>query len=130
MSIGLATPVRLFVLLFFSFLDVLFGLVLRALAEGRIGWGFWPSGTPVDQIAAAGGDIWIPHDGDNIYRNDTDSESDVENEAEEPATVSQGEEDTEEDNVGITGASGIGRFGALAINDTEDGEDNDSEDSN
>lgn len=89
-------------------------------------------GTPPDQIAAVGGDedgIWIPR-GDNIDGDNTDSESDVEDEADEPATVSLEEEDIEEENGGIEGTTGIGRFGALAINDTEkDGDSDDSDDS-
>lgn len=104
--------------------------VLRALAEGRIGWCFWPPGTPLDQIAAGGGDeqgIWIPR-GDTI-EDDDDVESDLEEAAEDPASTSEEEEeDVEDSDVGATGTSGVGRFGALAINDTgEDGDEDDTD---
>lgn len=100
--------------------------VLRALAEGRIGWCFWPPGTPLDQLAAGGGDeqgIWIPR-GDTIEDDDVEPESDLEEVAEDPTSTSEEEEeDIEDSDVGTTGTAGVGRFGALAISDTEeDGE--------
>ncbi|KIM47738.1 hypothetical protein M413DRAFT_208353 [Hebeloma cylindrosporum] len=108
--------------------------ILRALAEGRIGWCFWPPGTPLDRIVTEGGDvqgIWIPR-GDIVEDDDTEPESDVEAPAEDPTGASEEEEEYIEDSdVGTTGTVGVGRFGALAINDTEeDGDEDDADDSN
>jgi len=110
--------------------------VLRALAEGRIGWCFWPPGTPLDQIGAGGGGeqgIWVPR-GDTIEDDDMELESDLEEAAEDPARTSEEEEDMEDSlssDVATTGTAGIGRYGALAINDTEeDGDEDDTDDSN
>ena len=51
-------------------------------------------------------------------------ESDLEEVAEDPTSTSEEEEEAIEDSdVGTTGTAGVGRFGALAISDTEgDGE--------
>ena len=104
--------------------------VLRVLAEGRVGWCFWPPGTPLDQIAAGGADeqgIWVPR----VEDDDMELESDLEEAAEDPTRTSEEEEDIEDSDVGTTGTAGIGRFGALAINDTgEDGDEDDTDDSN
>ncbi|KAG6837674.1 hypothetical protein H0H93_004950 [Arthromyces matolae] len=34
--------------------------ILRALAEGRVGWGFWPPGTDTNTKEKSGTGIWIP----------------------------------------------------------------------
>jgi len=98
------------------------------LAESRVGWAFWPPGTPVDQISNEGHGIWIPR-GDNICDPDNedidqDSEDDrhvsFDTEDEEiEITESEDEDATEEEDVAVTG---LGRFGALALSDEEDEE--------
>jgi hypothetical protein len=97
-------------------------LVLRALAEGRIGWAFWPPGTPLEQVASLAGSeghgIWIPQ-GDNIENDGTESESDAE---EHNVTFETGEEELEaseneydEDDSDLVVSVGMGRFGALSL---------------
>lgn len=109
--------------------------VLRALAEGRIGWAFWPPDTTLQQVAA-GGDgqqgLWIPR-GDAIDE-DTDHQSEGEDEDHEHAESGEDEdthEDDEEasdDGVDGTTVASAGRFGALAVNDGgNDSEDSDKE---
>jgi hypothetical protein len=100
-------------------------LVLRALAEGRIGWAFWPPGTSLEQIASLAGSeghgIWIPL-GDSIEHDGTESESDVEEQQvnfeteEEMIEISESEYDEDDsDPVGNVPVVGLGRFGALSF---------------
>jgi hypothetical protein len=102
-----------------------YSLVLRALAEGRIGWAFWPPGIPLEQIASAAGSeghgIWIPR-GDSIVQDDTESDSDVEERqvplesGEEEVELSENEDDEDDsDLVGNVPVVGLGRFGALSL---------------
>ncbi|KAG2022935.1 GTPase [Coprinopsis cinerea AmutBmut pab1-1] len=101
--------------------------ILRALAEGRIHWAFWPPGSklPEDDLG-----IWIPHDVEESEAESDDQEddnraaaSDAESEAE--SAEDEGETDEEED-AGESGAPGlnvgIGRFGALSIVDDDESE--------
>jgi len=107
------------------YLDVSFFLVLRALAEGRISWAFWPPGTPLEHIASLAGSeghgIWIPHD-DSVEHDGTESESDVEEQQvafdseEEEIEISEDEFDEDDsDLVGNAHVVGLGRFGALSL---------------
>ena len=103
--------------------------VLRALAEGRVGWAFWPPDTPLEQISSVavseGLGIWIPR-GDSTEHDGTDSESDGEDrhvsfETEEEE-ISHDEDDSDlVEHVPITG---LGRFGALSLSgdDTDEPE--------
>jgi len=100
--------------------------VLRALAEGRVRWAFWPPGTDPSMLSEAGDGIWISS-GDG-YSAGVDSESDGEKEGIEQDHGSEsGEEGSQEDDfpgddddeeeaelneVGVGG-----RFGALALQD-------------
>lgn len=112
-------------------------LVLRALAEGRIGWAFWPPDSTFDEIAfVASGEgmgIWIPR-GDMEYASEQEPESEEEegydsgNGNDKHSTGSEDSEldgDTESDSDGGRKVAGIGRFGALAI--TESDEESDEE---
>lgn len=100
--------------------------VLRALAEGRVGWAFWPPGTPVDQISNEGHGVWIPG-GDDVC--DLDDEG-IDPESEEERHVSfdtedeitEVEDDDDEDATEDVAITGLGRFGALALSDEEDEE--------
>ncbi|CAA7265899.1 unnamed protein product [Cyclocybe aegerita] len=111
--------------------------ILRAVAEGRIGWAFWPPGTPLDQVASGGGPeqgIWIPR-GD-VADEETEPESDGEvdvGEGQHQALSNEEdsiEEDDEEELDDVPDAEiplGVGRFGALAISgNDEDGDESDS----
>lgn len=73
--------------------------VLRFLAEGKIGWGFWPPNTSrevIDSQVKNGNGIWIPYgeEGGTYVLNDNDEDSDLE--AEEDTDVEESEEDQEE----------------------------------
>ena len=89
-------------------LIMIFSIVLRAVAEGRIGWAFWPRNSALDEIASvAGMGTWIPHD-------------DIEQESEEEEVADDGSEDSEieeEESEKSDLGFGVGRFGALAVND-------------
>ena len=109
-------------------------VVLRALAEGRIGWAFWPPDSTLDEIASVasvgGMGMWIPRDD-----MDDDSEQELESEEEEEVDGNGNEdhkhytrsEDSEldgdvESDGGRRGA-GVGRFDALAINENDEEQD-------
>ncbi|KAF9567010.1 P-loop containing nucleoside triphosphate hydrolase protein [Agrocybe pediades] len=106
--------------------------LLRALAEGKIGWAFWPPDTPLEQIAAAGGDghgLWIPR-ADSTDEEEFGSEEDADDKAFNSNSEETEEEDddseiTEEEEVGEggdVGSVGVGMFGALAIEEEDDDE--------
>ncbi|KDR85475.1 hypothetical protein GALMADRAFT_52603 [Galerina marginata CBS 339.88] len=113
--------------------------ILRSLAEGRLAWAFWPPDTTPEEIAAIGGGdqghgIWIPQGDNTDYGSDPESEDEREEENDHRSTATEdqaeeaGGETSEADEV-ITGGAGVGRFGALAINDNEDIGRSESEDS-
>lgn len=105
--------------------------VLRALAEGRVAWGFWPPGT---EKPSEGLGIWIPGteaagtDGELTEPDDEPEEPEQSEEGEEEEdSEEEGEEDDEEDedeedDDGIEQRVGGGRFGALAIDGGEESE--------
>ena len=107
-------------------------VVLRALAEGRIGWAFGPPDSTLDEITSVASEegmgIWIPR-GDMDYASEQEPESEDEevddNETEnEHSTGSEGSElddDVEPD--GGRKVAGVGRFDALAINETDEEKD-------
>ena len=101
-----------------------FETVLRALAEGRVRWAFWPPGTEPSILSEAGDGIWIPSGDDTVG---VDSESDGE-EGVERDRVSESDEEgsqqddsldeeEEEEEADLNEASVGGRFGALALED-------------
>jgi len=105
--------------------------ILRALAEGRIGWAFWPPDSTFDEIASVasgeGVGIWIPR-GDVDGGSEEDPESEEEdvddngNENDTHSTRSE-DEDSELDDVESDGGrkvAGLGRFDVLAIDDEQD----------
>jgi hypothetical protein len=114
-------------------------LVLRALAEGRIQWAFWPENPSSAHDPEASEDlgIWIPHasnlqeaqesDDESQHDDDTDLQTDPEEGAE------SGSEGDEEDGVEVDSvldvppksSGAVGRFGALALDDAEE-EDSDA----
>lgn len=107
-------------------------LVLRALAEGKVGWAFWPPGTDKVTVASESSDgtgIWIPQvnvvdeeseESDAEDNSDDEGVSDVQN-SEVEVEEDDYEEDSEEDNARTAPVS---RFGALAVDDI-DAEDED-----
>jgi hypothetical protein len=109
-------------------------LVLRALAEGRIRWAFWPPETPladihVHQPADAG--IWIRNPEGEEY-DDDGVESGAEEQREHSGEETEGsedEEDSESEDVDEVKGSVV-RFSALTgiPDENEDGEEEDEED--
>jgi len=102
-------------------------LVLRALAEGRIGWGFWPPNTPLEEIhAASGGDegIWIPRaDSIDMEFDERDEEAEeAKSRSDEQEPDAEPSEDESSDDSEGQVAVGTGRFGALVISDGEPSE--------
>ena len=122
--------------------------VLRALAEGRIRWAFWPPGTDPQTIRRYQGDggggagIWIAHDSGEDGHEDSDYDSDEDETHARPAgsedealsspdgSEEEAEEGDEEVEAPATGA-GLGRevvatggrFGALVLDDQDDDDD-------
>ncbi|KIJ40336.1 hypothetical protein M422DRAFT_174008 [Sphaerobolus stellatus SS14] len=105
--------------------------LLRALAEGRIRWGFWPPGVPIpeDTIKPSHG-IWLGHpfsDEEDIH-SDTESEASADRHPEDRTTDDATESEVEEHEDGddsVDVVAGGGRFGALALDDQEEDEDED-----
>ncbi|KAF8078905.1 hypothetical protein FPV67DRAFT_84130 [Lyophyllum atratum] len=113
--------------------------ILRSLAEGRVGWAFWPPGTEVETIAAhmeePGAGLWIPRatveDGETEEESDNDEGEDTE--ADSAASDSQEEidEDVSDDDheEGINkGALTASRFEGLTIDDVGGDDDEEDED--
>jgi hypothetical protein len=95
--------------------------LLRALADGKVSWGFWPPGTEHERIKAEGDGydgIWITREDLEEVDEDSEAESEIEDDVDETATTEDGdsveddEEDEDEDEVPGLNA---GRFGALSI---------------
>jgi len=110
--------VRIYSNLFLSPLLICLG-VLRALAEGRIGWAFWPPDTAISTVmmhAQSGEGIWVPH---ITVEDEQESEEDVTDLDVESLSGedSASEEDSSEDNFPSATNAGIGRFGALSLDD-------------
>ena len=108
--------------------DIIFFLVLRAVAEGRIGWAFWPPDTDPKEIKSCGSPeqgIWIPRS--DRADDESDSESEHGDRSSSHETDSEESEDGEEDEAESSDEeevaaklAGAGRFGALSLNDGED----------
>ncbi|OBZ79348.1 Guanine nucleotide-binding protein-like 1 [Grifola frondosa] len=105
--------------------------ILRALAERKIRWAFWPPGTDAAEIEPLrqGVGIWLPHatnaeadsDSDSEFEETTAQRSDSENEDAplhnpEDTVVGLNEEETEHVKLHST----AGRFGALRLEDSSD----------
>jgi len=99
--------------------------ILRALAEGRIRWAFWPPGADLSMLSETGDGVWIQSDSDAAVESGSDeeeeeAEQDHVSESGEDASeegggdLSDGDEDEEEQS---NGASLGGRFGALVLED-------------
>ena len=78
--------------------------VLRALAEGRIHWAFWPPGSklPEDDLG-----IWIPHDVEESEAESDDQEDDnraAASDAESEAESAEDEGETDEEATGVGGS--------------------------
>jgi hypothetical protein len=110
-----------------TYADVSFE-VLRALAEGRIGWAFWPPHTAIPTITAhaeSDSGIWAPH----ITIKDENSEFGSDEEVEQVEVVSDDDDASESDESSLgdvdpsTSSVGIGRFGALLLDDYSGDED-------
>ena len=103
-----------------------FETVLRALAEGRVRWAFWPPGTDPSKFSETGDGIWIRHDdGDGVVNSESEGEEEMEeddigSESGEEASGEEGfldEEEEEEEAEESNDRRIVGRFGALALED-------------
>lgn len=118
----------LLIVIFYFFLKV-----LRALAEGKISWAFWPPETPQEtlssEVSEAGLGIWIPQG--KLLDAGSDQESEEEGEdASAKGASSEEEMDSdvvEEVDENDAKTSVIGRFGALAVSDESDDSEMDDE---
>jgi len=94
--------------------------VLRAVAESRVRWAFWPPDTDISCIEGQSGDgIWIPHAADVDDNIDTESEEDESEPSIHSQEASESEDQSESEEEGEVGmpAAGVGRFGALVLDD-------------
>jgi hypothetical protein len=108
-------------------------VVLRAVAEGKVAWAFWPPETDPTTLVVEGElgtGIWIPHV--EVVDDESEEDSDQEEEAEggeDEVLESEGEEAEEEEDEEESGeevrVGSVGRFGAL-LDDVKD-EDEESE---
>jgi len=99
--------------------------VLRAVAESRVRWAFWPPDMDVSSMEGEPGDgIWI-----SVANGDDNTEYESEEDESEPSAhseeTSESEEknDSEEEGVKVH-VAGVGRFGTLSLDDEarEDGD--------
>jgi len=100
--------------------------VLRALAEGRIPWAFWPPGTPPEFTGSEPGmGISLAQDLKNDIIDDEDSDQDTTAGNIEEDNYSNDDDDAEFSDTTATVGSTLGRFALLEVED--DGGDDDSE---
>ncbi|PCH33931.1 nucleoside triphosphate hydrolase protein [Wolfiporia cocos MD-104 SS10] len=107
--------------------------ILRALAEGRIRWAFWPPGTDASTIEAhshgeQGVGIWMPGDAEDIvFENVASDEEDTmtDETASDDDSLSSAEDDgatevggDEDDDAKLGDATG--RFGALMLDEDDE----------
>ncbi|OCH94706.1 P-loop containing nucleoside triphosphate hydrolase protein [Obba rivulosa] len=96
--------------------------ILRALAEGRVRWAFWPPGTPLEVVSAHQEDgcgIWIAQDIDEADT-DSDEEPDTlhEPESETEGSVHGDDDESDEDKDEYAVKPSASRFSALSLDDT------------
>ncbi|KAF7966429.1 hypothetical protein HWV62_38412 [Athelia sp. TMB] len=105
--------------------------ILRAVAESRVKWAFWPPGTDVNAIKSEmdeGNGIWIAH-----AVEDGESESEDEDEELPSSEASAGhsdieeQEEDEEDDDAPPVSVGVGRFDALVLDENEDGDESEDD---
>ncbi|KAI0068111.1 P-loop containing nucleoside triphosphate hydrolase protein [Artomyces pyxidatus] len=98
--------------------------VLRALAEGKIRWAFWPPGSEAAAIDQPGNGIWIPA----AEGYDDDALSDSEDERDEEEGGNEDDDDGDDEEVTIVSsdeendgmAAKFGRFALLGGDDADD----------
>jgi len=105
--------------------------ILRAVAESRVRWAFWPPDMDVSSMGGQPGDgIWIPDIADVDDDTEFESEDDETDASAHSSEMSESEEKSkseEEEEVRVQ-VAGIGRFGALILDDEpRDEEDKDIE---
>ncbi|KAF9245794.1 P-loop containing nucleoside triphosphate hydrolase protein [Melanogaster broomeanus] len=100
--------------------------ILRLVAEGKIPWAFWPSGTPSSVIdtSSDGDGIWLKngveqHGWDELQIDDSDGDGEEEATSDSSdVDEMEDEEECEEKTKPVTrGRGSLGRFGALSIDD-------------
>ncbi|KIK70687.1 hypothetical protein GYMLUDRAFT_78920 [Collybiopsis luxurians FD-317 M1] len=107
--------------------------ILRTLAEGRVRWGFWPPGTPVENVESEMSDtlshgIWIQRDDLDVDKGYESSDRDEEDDGEEGIAVDEAEFendpwlkkiDNEEEERYMNVPVATIRFAALQIEDSD-----------
>lgn len=109
--------------------------MLRAVAEGRIGWAFWPPDTGLKEIKSCGSPeqgIWIPRSDRADDESDSESEhgdgsSSDETDSEESEGAEEDKVESDDDKEVAAKPAGTGRFGALSLNDGDDDSEESSE---
>ncbi|KAK7465407.1 hypothetical protein VKT23_005385 [Stygiomarasmius scandens] len=100
--------------------------LLRALAEGRIPWAFWPPGTPPEFTGSEPGTgISLAQELEDDIIDDEDSDQDITAENIEEDNYSNDDDDAEFPDTTAAVGSTLGRFALLEVED--DGGDDDSE---
>ncbi|KAJ7103475.1 hypothetical protein B0H15DRAFT_936078 [Mycena belliarum] len=107
--------------------------MLRSLAEGRVGWAFWPPNMETTEDAQDGMGIWIPRAED-----EEGSSEDEESEEDERAKIADSESLEESDDEGESASEldaaslrvGAGRFGALQNVEEVESSDHSEEEAN
>ncbi|KAK0208758.1 P-loop containing nucleoside triphosphate hydrolase protein [Desarmillaria ectypa] len=99
--------------------------ILRAVAEARITWAFWPPDTKEDEVLHArngGKGIWIPGSSDSDdedFASDAYSEDEALSDDEDPETETSSEDsESHGDDGPVRGI--LGRFTALDVGDTDE----------
>lgn len=97
--------------------------MLRAVAEGKVGWAFWPPGTDTEHVVTEGAGIWVPK-GENVEEEFDDESGDDEEQGKESGDSSEDElpsgtsdEDEEEEQGGATTG---GMFEALSMENLDE----------
>jgi len=104
------------------YLTLNFIVVLRAVAEGRVRWAFWPPNAEISCMEGNG--IWTPHatDVDDNVESSEEDESEPSVRSQEMSESEEQSESEEEEEVGVP-VAGVGRFGALVLDDSGNVED-------
>lgn len=108
-------------------------LVLRALAEGKIKWAFYPPRTDSEDLNRQlyGSGIWLSDDdADNSVHLEYDSDREISDVSSEQISDDELEEDKRSDDaIHVDISPGVGMFSALAINGDSTEEEDHSEES-
>ncbi|KAH8120014.1 P-loop containing nucleoside triphosphate hydrolase protein [Phellopilus nigrolimitatus] len=96
--------------------------ILRAVAEGKIKWAFYPPDTDVSKLSQNNGlGIWIEEEGEDYEVNSIDSDREVSDNDESTSDLeghsSTGGDESHGDDEILHISAGVGMFGALTLDD-------------